>query len=61
MCYLPLCKDWKILHLKQDNACEYINIVHILESCFVISVFVISDIDDPHVYFLLSVDKLVCV
>ena len=37
MCFLPLCKDWKISRLKRDNAlqnCEYINIVRILESCF---------------------------
>ena len=40
MCFLPLCKDWKISRLKQDNAlqnCEYINIVRILESFFVAS------------------------
>ena len=59
VCFLPLCKDWKISRLKQDNAlqnCEYINIVRILESFFVASVFVMSDTGDPHVYFLLSVD-----
>ena len=59
VCFLPLCKDGKILRLKWDNAlqnCEYINIVHIIESFFVASVFVITDIGDPHVYFLLSVD-----
>ena len=59
VCFLPLCKDWKISRLKRDNAlqnCEYINIVRIPESLFVASVFVISDIGDPHVYFLLSVD-----
>ena len=35
VCFLPLCKDWKISRLKRDNAsqnCEYINIVRILES-----------------------------
>ena len=32
------------------------NIARILESFFVASVFVITDIGDPHVYFLLSVD-----
>ena len=61
MCLLPLCKDWKISRLKRDNAlqnCEYINIVRIPESLFVASIFVISDIGDPHVYFLLSADKL---
>ena len=56
VCFLHLCKDWKISRLKRDNAlqnCEYINIVHILESFFVASVFVITDIGDPQVYFLL--------
>ena len=45
--------------LKRDNAlqnCEYINIVRIPESLFFASIFVISDIGDPHMYFLLSVD-----
>ena len=49
----------KISRLKRDNAlqnCEYINIVRILESFFVASVFAISDIGDPHAYFLLSLD-----
>ena len=50
----PLCKDWKTSRLKRDNAlqnCEYINIVRILESFFVVSVFVITDIGDSTCIF----------
>ena len=50
---LPLYKDWKISRLERDNTlqnCE-INIVRILESFFVASVFVITNIGHPCIFY----------
>ena len=60
VCFLPLCKDLKISHLERDNTlqnCE-INIVRILESFFVASVFVITNIGYPCIfYFQLTIAR----